>query len=111
MIDVVYRVRVAPGKVEQALGWAKKHLEQVKRAGLLASGVSISILRPTTGETDEVVWVDRYQSMAAYEANFFGKAPADSGWAASMKAMADSDWFLGYTCRIYVVVEAVESTG
>jgi hypothetical protein len=41
------------------------------------------------------------------EASFFGKAPADSGWAASMKEVMGSDWYLGMSTRVYRVVEAV----
>ena len=105
MVDIVYRIRVAPGKAEQAIDWAKRHFEHGKKAGLLAPAVSI--LHPTPGETDEIVWRDRYDSMADYEASFFGKAPADSGWAASMKEVMESDWYLGMSTRVYRVVEAV----
>ena len=105
MIDAVYSMQAAPGKVGQALEWAKNHL---KLKVSVQAVQAISILQPITGETSEIEWVDRYPSMAAYEETFFKKAPADSGWVASFKEMMESDWYLGYTTRILNVVEIVE---
>ena len=105
MIDVVYRIKVAPGKAGQALGWAKKHLAYVRKAGLSAQ--AMSVVQPRTGETDEIAWVDRYPSMAVYEENRHGKGPADSGWVASLKELTEAEWYRGVETTIYDVVDSV----
>ena len=105
MIDVVYRIKTAPGKGEQALKWAKKNLEYIKKAGLIAPAVFI--LQSRSGEMGEITWVDRFSSLAAYEETL-KKGQADSGWTANIKELMDSDWFLGLPCQIYDVIEVVE---
>ncbi|MEE9474781.1 MAG: hypothetical protein V3V36_03830 [Candidatus Hydrothermarchaeaceae archaeon] len=105
MIDVVIRIKVAPGKVgSHAVKFASKMLAYEKRAGLSAPG---SLLQPMTGDGHEIVFVSRYPSMSEYEENY-RKLRADSGWMEIAKEILESDWYLGLTRRIYDVVEVVE---
>jgi len=105
IIDVVIRIKVAPGKVgSHAVKWASKILAYGKKAGLGAPG---SLLQPRTGDGHEIVFVDRYPSMSEYE-EIYRKRRADSGWMAIAKELLESDWYLGLTRRIYDVVEVAE---
>jgi hypothetical protein len=104
MIDVVYRFKVAPGKVEQALEWASKNRAYLKKAGL--SG-TLFLLRPITVEAGEIAFVERLASMSEYE-KIRTKRRADSGYMAIAKELQGSDWYLGHANRIYEVVEVVE---
>jgi hypothetical protein len=97
MIDAVYSMKAAPGKIGQALEWAKNHL---KLKVSVQAVQAISILQPITGETSEIVWVDRYPSLAVYEEAEAKKAQDDSGWVASVDKVMESDWYLGHTVRI-----------
>ena len=102
MIDVTVKIKVAPGKENRALEWAKKIMAYTKKAGLLDSPAYV--LRPATGELGEFFFLSRYSSMAEYE-EAFGKRRADSGWAAIAKEGTESDWYLGQTRRIFEIIE------
>jgi hypothetical protein len=106
MVDVVYRIRTAPGKASEAMGWARKNLEYIKKAGLCAPAVFL--LQPLTGPTDEITWVDRFTSMAMYEEYFCQKGPADPGWLESLKTLTDAPWYRGMELQIHNVVEMVQ---
>ena len=101
MIEVVGRINVAPGKVQQAVEWAKKLIARSKKAGLRGEGV---ILRPITGEVAFIAFVGRYASMGEFE-ELRAKRRADSEWAAIAKEGFDSGWYLGTRRNIYEVVD------
>ncbi len=102
MISVVVRVKVAPGKMVQALEWSAKTTAYVKEAGL---GEPPSVLRPITGATvHEFFALTQYPSMSEFE-EAYRKKRADPGWRARLKEMGESDWYLDNTRRIFDVVE------
>ncbi len=101
MIEVVGRINVAPGKVQQGVEWAKKLTAFSKNAGI---GGEVYIVRPLTGEVRFFAFVSRYASMAEFE-ELRNKRRANSGWMAILNEGVESDWYLGTKRNIYEVVE------
>ena len=101
MIDVVIRNNVAPGKLPQALEWAKKLIAYTKEAGFLEEA---TILRPVTGESYGFSFVLPFASMAEFEERR-KKWTTDSGWLKVLREGHDSGWHLGIRRNIYEVVE------
>ena len=105
MIDMVSRIKVTPGRVSShAVKWANKIIEYSKKSGL---GGHLFLLRPATGERNEIAFVDRCSSMAEWEERL-AKRQADSGWMEIVKELLEADWYLGATRQIYDVLEVVE---
>ena len=100
MITEVVIQGVAPGKTRQAVEWGSKVVAYFKKAGL----PQVSILRPITGETSDVVFMVQWPSMSEFE-EAYRKRRADSDWQTMVKELIESDWNLGTERIIYDVVE------
>ena len=101
MVTEIYRMKVAPGKVSAARDWASRIWAQSEKAGSSGTG---SVLRSVTGDTNEVVVLVQYASLAEFEESF-KKLRADSGWVAIARELRESDWIRESTRQFYETFE------
>ncbi len=85
--------------MDKALEFAKKILAYEKKAGLNAP--TMFLLRPMTGESGEIAFVDRFASMSEYEEMRTNRL-ADSGRVAILKEVreSDSDFLISELCPL-----------
>ena len=102
MIMSTVRMIFTPNKATQAVEWARKLMAYSKKAGI--SG-DVSLIRPSTGETNSLIWLSRHASMEERE-QIHKKRRADSGWVAIVNEGIESDWFIGERRNIYEVLES-----
>ncbi len=101
MITDVVTNKVAPGKMRQALAWGAKVMEYTKKKH---PSFQISLLRPLTGETEEMIFVVQCPSLSEWEEARIRRM-SDPEWEAISKESSESDWHLGFIRKLYDVVE------
>ena len=101
MISHIGTFKIEPSKTPQAFEWGAKVIEYAKKN---YPGWQASLLRPITGETNELVFVGQGPSLSEFDENL-NKRKSDPEWQALMKKLRESGWNLGFTRTLYEVVE------
>ncbi len=101
MIDSIETFKVAPGKYRQAREWGAKMMEYAKKNFPVWQ---FSLLQPISGEVEEIVLVVQGPSLSEYEEDR-NRRISDPEWEPITKELWESDWFLGFSRRLFDVVE------
>ena len=101
MIGMITTFKVAPDKMLQAKepvvkmeGYQRKTDPDTQRF----------LFEPISGELSGIVHVSLYSSLSAFE-EVRKKREGDPEWQGILKEIAESEWFLGVTRRIFDVIE------
>jgi hypothetical protein len=101
MIGIISTVKIAPGKTSQALEWTSKVMECIKKKQPNWQQLH---LRPLTGEFDELVFVSIGPSLSEFD-EVLKNRHADPEWEPILKEFREAEWNLGFTRRLFNVVE------